>query len=51
MDFPYLCPDCGANHDEPGEAALGHQVRCLDCMLEIDLAFELRNLPIAPIAA
>jgi hypothetical protein len=37
----YRCPDCGDVHDEPGEALLGHQVRCLDCQIEIDLAAEL----------
>jgi DNA-directed RNA polymerase subunit RPC12/RpoP len=51
METTYLCPDCGHAHDEPGEATLGHRVRCLDCQIEIDLAFELRMMPAAAIAA
>jgi hypothetical protein len=51
METPYRCPDCCAEHDEPGEATLGHQVRCLDCMIEIELAFEIRMTPPHPIAA
>ena len=47
----YLCPDCSAEHDEPGAATLGHQVRCLDCQIEIDLALELRFMPVLPVAA
>lgn len=50
MEHPYRCPDCGADHDEPGEAVLGHRVRCLDCLIEIDLAIELQSLP-HPLAA
>jgi hypothetical protein len=38
MDRPFLCPDCGIAHDEPGEAGLGHLVRCLDCTLSIEIA-------------
>ena len=44
-------PDCSAEHDEPGEATLGHHVRCLDCQIEIDLALELRFMPMAQVAA
>jgi len=51
MDTPYLCPDCGAAHEEPGEATLGHRVRCLNCQIEIDLAFALRMTPAPKIAA
>jgi DNA-directed RNA polymerase subunit RPC12/RpoP len=51
MDTPYLCPDCGDAHDQPGEPALGHQVRCLDCRIEIELAIELRTIVVIPIAA
>jgi hypothetical protein len=51
MDTPYLCPDCGDGHDQPGEATLGHQVRCLDCQIEVELALELRMIVLAPIAA
>jgi DNA-directed RNA polymerase subunit RPC12/RpoP len=51
METLYLCPDCGDPHDQPGEAALGHQVRCLDCQIEVELALELRFLPVPQIAA
>ena len=52
METPYLCPDCGSAHAEPGDAALGHLVRCLDCQVEADLALELAAPPIAtPVAA
>jgi DNA-directed RNA polymerase subunit RPC12/RpoP len=51
METSYRCPDCSAEHDEPGEATLGHQVRCLDCQIEIDLALELKFMPIPQIAA
>ena len=51
MDTLYLCPDCGDGHDQPGEATLGHQVRCLDCQIEVELALELRTIVLAPIAA
>ena len=47
----YLCPDCGALHDDPGEAVLGLRVRCLDCLIEIDLVEELALLSPATIAA
>ena len=42
MDTTFLCPDCGAEHADPADAGLGHQVRCLDCQIEIDLAIEIR---------
>ena len=51
METTYFCPDCGHTHDEPAEAVLGFRVRCLDCQIEIDLALELRSIPIPPIAA
>ena len=51
METFYRCPDCSAEHDEPGEATLGHQVRCLDCQIEIDLALELRFMPVEQVAA
>jgi len=51
MDTLFLCIDCGAAHDAPAEATLGHRVRCLDCQIEIDLSFELANLPRALLAA
>ena len=41
MDTPFVCPECGDAHDEPGAAVLGHRVLCLDCQIEIDLAAEL----------
>lgn len=41
MDVRYVCVDCGQDHDEPGEAVLGLQVRCLDCQIEVDLALEM----------
>jgi hypothetical protein len=47
----YCCPDCGEIHDEPGEALLGHRVRCLDCQIEADLAVELAMLTPADVAA
>lgn len=47
----YLCPDCGHDHGDPGEATLGHRVRCLDCQIEVDLAFEIRFAVPAPLAA
>jgi hypothetical protein len=47
----YICPDCGAGHDEPADADLGHRVRCLGCQIEIDLAFEIRMMPAPPLAA
>jgi hypothetical protein len=51
METSYRCPDCAHDHDEPGEAILGFQVRCLDCQIEIDLAFEIRMTPAEPVAA
>ncbi|HEY6236187.1 MAG TPA: hypothetical protein VIW69_13895 [Candidatus Elarobacter sp.] len=51
METRYLCPDCGHEHDEPGVATLGLRIRCLDCQIEIDLAFELTIVSIPPIAA
>ena len=47
----FYCPDCSAGHDEPGEATLGHRVRCLDCQIEIDLALELRFMALEQVAA
>lgn len=47
MNTEYICPDCGDAHDEPGEARLGLQVRCLDCQIEADLAAELAAMPMA----
>ena len=46
----YLCPECGMTHDDPGEAILGLQVRCLDCQIESDLAAELAATPIGEAA-
>lgn len=51
MDTRFLCPDCGDEHDEPGEATLGLHVRCLDCQIEVDLTLELKALPIERVAA
>jgi len=51
MNFSYVCPECGAEHDEPGEATLGLHIRCLDCQIEVDLAEELRTATPPPIAA
>ncbi|GAC1660071.1 MAG: hypothetical protein NVS4B13_07330 [Candidatus Elarobacter sp.] len=51
METSYRCPDCGADHDEPGEATLGFQVRCLDCLIEIELALEIRMMPAPRVAA
>jgi DNA-directed RNA polymerase subunit RPC12/RpoP len=51
METRYLCPDCGHEHDEPGVATLGLRIRCLDCQIEVDLAFELTTISIPLIAA
>lgn len=51
METLLLCPDCGDEHEQPAEPALGHRVRCLDCQIEIDLALELRFLPMPQLAA
>jgi hypothetical protein len=51
MDTIFLCVDCRAAHAEPAEATLGHRIRCLECQIEIDLSFELANLPRPQIAA
>jgi DNA-directed RNA polymerase subunit RPC12/RpoP len=51
MDTSYCCPDCGDEHRDPAEATLGHRVRCLACQIEIDLALEIRAIPIPLIAA
>ncbi|HEY0380745.1 MAG TPA: hypothetical protein VGC72_00855 [Candidatus Elarobacter sp.] len=51
METRYHCPDCGHQHDEPGVAALGLRIRCLDCQIEIDLADELTTVIIRPLAA
>jgi hypothetical protein len=51
MDTTLLCPDCGAEHQDPADAGLGHQVRCLDCQVEVDLAFEIRMAPLERVAA
>jgi hypothetical protein len=51
MDTVFICIDCGGEHAEPGEAGLGHRVRCLACMIEVELSFELANLPLPQIAA
>ncbi|MBV8530522.1 MAG: hypothetical protein JO104_04335 [Candidatus Eremiobacteraeota bacterium] len=45
MDTPFVCPECGDAHDEPGTAALGLAVICLDCQIEVDLAVELATMP------
>ena len=47
----FICPDCGHGHEEPGEASLGLRVRCLDCQIEVDLAFEIRMAPLTQVAA
>jgi hypothetical protein len=51
MDTLLLCPDCGAEHEDPGDATLGLTVRCLDCQIEVDLAVELSRQPPARLAA
>lgn len=51
METTYCCPDCGDAHDEPAQAVLGHRVRCLDCQIEVDLAFEIRMMPLPLVAA
>jgi DNA-directed RNA polymerase subunit RPC12/RpoP len=51
METRYNCPDCGHEHDEPGVATLGLRIRCLDCQIEVDLAFELTMIRMPPIAA
>ena len=47
----YCCPDCGEIHDEPGEALLGHRVRCLACQMEAELAIELTAAVSVDVAA
>ena len=32
----YICRDCGAEHDEPLEATLGHFALCFTCAVERD---------------
>jgi DNA-directed RNA polymerase subunit RPC12/RpoP len=51
METRYICPDCGHEHQEPGVATLGLRIRCLDCQIEIDLAFELTTIVAPRIAA
>jgi DNA-directed RNA polymerase subunit RPC12/RpoP len=51
METVFVCTDCGDEHADPAEGALGHRVRCLDCQIEVDLTFELANLPRPQIAA
>ncbi len=51
MDTICLCPDCGAEHDEPAEATLGLSARCLDCQIEVDLALELSQQAPSRLAA
>jgi len=51
METPFLCPDCSDEHGQPAEATLGHQVRCLDCQIEIELALELRFVHVMQVAA
>jgi hypothetical protein len=51
METLFLCPDCGDEHGEPGEATLGHQVRCLDCQIEVELAVELKFVQVLQVAA
>ena len=51
METSYLCPDCGAPHADPADAGLGPSVRCLDCQIEVDVAFELSLMVRTPIAA
>jgi hypothetical protein len=33
MDAQLFCRECGADHDDPADARLGHLVICLDCAL------------------
>ena len=51
METSYLCPDCGAPHADPADAGLGLRIRCLDCQIEVDLAFEISLMVRTPIAA
>jgi DNA-directed RNA polymerase subunit RPC12/RpoP len=51
METSYLCPDCGAEHADQADATLGHRIRCLDCQVEVDLAFEIRLMVLEPLAA
>ncbi len=34
-----VCPDCSREHSDPGEASMGLRVRCIDCALDLELAF------------
>ena len=51
METSFICPDCSHGHRDPGEATLGLRVRCLDCQIEVDLAFEIRMMPPPQVAA
>ena len=51
MHLRFVCPDCGDAHDDPGEAELGHRLRCHDCQVEIELAVELAAIVIVRAAA
>ncbi len=51
METSFHCPDCGHADDEPALATLGFRIRCLDCQIEVDLAFELRTLSVPQVAA
>ncbi|HXP94395.1 MAG TPA: hypothetical protein VN905_13070 [Candidatus Binatia bacterium] len=39
MEEVMVCPDCNREHSDPGEASLGLRVRCIDCALDLELAF------------
>jgi hypothetical protein len=39
MEEVMVCPDCNREHSDPGEAGLGLRVRCIDCALDLELAF------------
>ena len=52
----FLCPDCMAMHDEPLDAALGHEALCFTCAVEAagpatDGIFAAAPLPDLSVAA
>jgi hypothetical protein len=52
METQFICTECGCEHDDPADAALGHRVLCLDCALTIEATASFKaaaaRKPIAP---
>lgn len=48
MEPQLVCPNCRREHDQPGDACLGHVVICLECAVMLDpLAVEIEAAPLA----